>query len=1567
MNKYSMKNYFILLLTLAVFTVSSLNAQEVYLSISGSKASGLSGNNLTSNDYWIVPGTNSGTSQLSVFDAALAGSADVIQTARNTSTTYSLYRFEQIYRKNGNEFTEVKEKSAPVFSVTVLDEPIYANRWVDLTQININPDGWILRVSVSDGDDINCYKIQIPGWKIYSRDFSAGLYKINPADEVQIFPLNQDSPTGKEFVSKGEEDSKVYLKDEFGFSTLLNGNWSGWKQKQFEMTNRWGLSLTGSNLPVNTVYVYSKNSVTFWDLSTIITTRVSKPVLNIDQLAGKSCFEAKLALKVESQRGIEPEAVSWIFGNTKFGTGFSSDFDFGNSGKFTITTLLENQNQYFPRYISQTHPVSINAAPTAVISSPKTVVAAGENLVINSDKSSDPEKSVLSRQWFVNGEYRGNQTFLLFSGLVPGNYTVKLIVDDQTPNSSCTNGSTEFTVRVNAQPYVEIVSIPMFSRLEKVEFSANIELDSDNEPLKYKWEGAGIITAKDKKEISIKHEDFGRFPISLTITDNSGVSNSSYTTTAFYIVNAEPVPRFDLITQAAPGNTVSVSGLKTTDFDTKDLEYNWSLSDGRTFAGRDASFQFENPGDYDFTLTVNDGQKVSNSIQSITKSIHINYPPEPVIAGQSVSTSSKQVFSAESSSDADNKIVSYIWDFGDGLADKGKKVTHLFAKSGKYIVKLTVDDGQKQTNSIQSVTHDLVINKYPTADFIVAKKVEPNKPFEVDGSKSFDIDGEVSKYEWLVDGVSAATGATTSLQVSEPGNHTISLKVTDNSGFDDAVSLKSVTIQSNFPPVVKFKTVPEIAEPKIPVVFDATGTNDPDGKIKSVIWKFSDGTVLTGTKVSRIFEQSGIVEFTVSADDGENYGNSVTTISSSILVNNPPIILTSNKIRSNNSRIFLNASSSYDADGHALSFEWLLPNNQKRTESSFYWDAPSGGVHFITLTVNDGQKSKNSISRESIQVLINRPVVAVVDSLVRACTGQTILFNSSLCYDPDGDAFTTKWQFGEGSESTESNPAFVFKKPGLYEVKLFLHDGFSDQPTVATIPVIVEGSPIAMMSFSDTTVCVNSPILFDGTKSTDPNGQIGSYTWDFGDGSTAFGSTVTHLYAEAGVYNVTLNVMGTGSGQCSKVNQTAATVRVVQGPSVSISSLDWVSPNENVDFSAIAGKSNSNILDYTWEIKKDGKVYQIKGDGISYEFGQPGEYWISVTINTDSKTSCNSATDSKKIKVNAKPEIVWDMVSTLAEGERLLLDARKSKDSDGIITKYEWYLDSKLVAIDPVVTVPVIGNGEHQVELKITDNSPTSSRSVSMTKKVTVNSGPKPSFTLADIIYEKETVKFSADKTTDKDGDALTSIWKVDGNSVPANEAVFTGGKHVITLIQNDGKNQTNSVDSIKKEIFVTPMPDLSFELPANAVSGTKLNIREITGDPHIYFLQGGNAAESIELTSVGTATITFIWKPKSEILADNKQTIQIWEPVKFIETREPLTIVWNPSNPSVLVNVPSINRTANHPVSYQWLKNGKVVADGKIAEVPLTKGKNEFVVRVTDKLVTGSVVAETVLVVECE
>jgi len=61
----------------------------------------------------------------------------------------------------------------------------------------------------------------------------------------------------------------------------------------------------------------------------------------------------------------------------------------------------------------------------------------------------------------------------------------------------------------------------------------------------------------------------------------------------------------------------------------------------------------------------------------------------------------------------------------------------------------------------------------------------------------------------------------------------------------------------------------------------------------------------------------------------------------------------------------------------------------------------------------------------------------------------------------------------------------------------------------------------------------NEKICFDGTDSTDADGEIVKYSWDFGDDKTKTGSSPEHTYISDGTYIVTLTVTDDDGGEDS--------------------------------------------------------------------------------------------------------------------------------------------------------------------------------------------------------------------------------------------------------------------------------------------------------------------------------------------------------------------------------------------------------------------------------------------------
>ncbi|MER5884035.1 S8 family serine peptidase [Streptomyces sp. NPDC001941] len=148
-------------------------------------------------------------------------------------------------------------------------------------------------------------------------------------------------------------------------------------------------------------------------------------------------------------------------------------------------------------------------------------------------------------------------------------------------------------------------------------------------------------------------------------------------------------------------------------------------------------------------------------------------------------------------------------------------------------------------------------------------------------------------------------------------------------------------------------------------------------------------------------------------------------------------------------------------------------------------------------------------------------------------------FDGSASKDPDGSISGYAWDFGDGSTGKDAKTSHTYAKAGTYTVKLTVTDDAgntgttSKQVTAGTVQPPAGQAPKASFTAS----CWYADCTFDASGSTDPDNDIASYAWKFGDGAAATGVKATHRYpAGQRTYTAQLTVTDKGgrTGTASK-------------------------------------------------------------------------------------------------------------------------------------------------------------------------------------------------------------------------------------------------------------------------------------------------------------------------------------------------------------------------------------------------------------------------------------------------
>jgi len=151
------------------------------------------------------------------------------------------------------------------------------------------------------------------------------------------------------------------------------------------------------------------------------------------------------------------------------------------------------------------------------------------------------------------------------------------------------------------------------------------------------------------------------------------------------------------------------------------------------------------------------------------------------------------------------------------------------------------------------------------------------------------------------------------------------------------------------------------------------------------------------------------------------------------------------------------------------------------------------------------------------------PVAVFTTSTKRAIAGTLITFNATDSYDPDGTIETYYWDFDDGTTATDKIVDHSYSATGNYTVTLTVKDNKqlanSTQDTIRVVDY-----PQASFTYTPASPLQGETIQFNASASQPNGGEIISYKWDFGDGTTATGVTYTHTYNKIGNYTVVLNV-----------------------------------------------------------------------------------------------------------------------------------------------------------------------------------------------------------------------------------------------------------------------------------------------------------------------------------------------------------------------------------------------------------------------------------------------------------
>ncbi len=870
-----------------------------------------------------------------------------------------------------------------------------------------------------------------------------------------------------------------------------------------------------------------------------------------------------------------------------------------------------------------------------------------------------------------------------------GSYTVSLTVTDDT-------GHTATSTRSVVVAPDQVPRAAFGPSTAHPAAGANVTLTNgsidDASGLTYLWDFGDGTTSTATSPVKA-WADAGTYVISLRATDDLGKS----ATVARELVVGGGVVDVAPLVDFKQNSARPIAGATAVTFTTSGyvrdnasgLHYSWDFGDGGTSTATAPVYTFAAAGDYQATLTVTDN---TGNVATRTQAVHVDPNLSPyaylsVTPGGTAMTGQAVTLSAASSKNDDTGTITYTFS-EDGVVLQSGTATSLkrtYTTPGERIVSVDVRDPK---GNITSLTRLVPIdeNRAPLAYASLSPGMSllPAQTVTLSASSTKTDDAGALTYEWSIDGSVVQSGTAKSLARSfaEPGDHAISLVVTDPFGLASPPLTRRVVVRADLPPIVNF-TASGSTRALVGNTISLTGSvkNDESATV-SYAWTVDGEVVQTGAspKLSITLVDPGEHAVTLVATDAA--GNSSQPMTRVFFAEEDgaptPTFAAPARVWSGDTvAVDATASASDDPDALSCSWEWGDGNADSGCTATHVY--ASGGTFPVTLTVRDAAGNESTDSRP---VRVEQVPVAVF-SPPQGFANHPTTFDATASEGPADSTFV--WDFGGGDLVSGERVEHLYDTDGQYAVTLRMSDPYGHESAVThTVDVSGDPRPIAAFDAPSSAPLPGAAVAFNGTPSSD-GGTIVAYRWDFGDGSTGSGERVVHSFAAAGLYSVALEI----EDDAGLTNRLVRTIRVDSPPVARLTAPGEGFAGRPVSLDASESSDAHGLAAWSWSF---GDGTSGSGATTGHVYSTAGTYQLSLTV-----TDIDGHTDRRSVTIRISPDVPVSDLSAAAV-TRLAPALSWTVPAGVSVDRFRLYRDGIAIATmpsGPYVDDAVLADGDH--------------------------------------------------------------------------------------------------------------------------------------------------------------------------------------------------------------------------------------------------------------------------------
>lgn len=498
----------------------------------------------------------------------------------------------------------------------------------------------------------------------------------------------------------------------------------------------------------------------------------------------------------------------------------------------------------------------------------------------------------------------------------------------------------------------------------------------------------------------------------------AGVSRfGCYGDTAFRIINAQPVPFADFVTNIDTG-----CGPLFVSFANNSLNASsshWDIEKGITSSSKNIThyFQASNYSDtvYRVRLIVRSTLGCSDTMIK-----NITVYRKPIAAFNTVPSSGCTPLGVNFMNYSQGST-GYYWNFGNGITSTDKDPYRIFnnyqVNDQVFLISLIAISPHGCSDSANS---SITVNPRPVALYTMDKKIgcDPLQVSFFDNS----LNGLSSYWDF---GNGHNSNVINPVEIFHGGltdsTYNVRLISTGNGGCADTF-INQVVVYKR---VIAFFDKSAIGCNPLTVNFRDSSTN-----ASFWVWEFGDGSISTDKNPTHTFKNTGVYSVRLQAFSVAGCSSTFTLNNIINVITTPTVNFTVDKYYSElPNTTFMFTSQSNSAFKHSWKFGDGGTSNQLNPTHT-YGDS---GTYYITLTANNGYCEDSFINRIIIVSPIPEPDFDFTPT--SGCVPHTVHFTEKSAYT---ESFM--WYFGDGGTSNDANPVYTYSNAGIYTVTLIGHN-----------------------------------------------------------------------------------------------------------------------------------------------------------------------------------------------------------------------------------------------------------------------------------------------------------------------------------------------------------------------------------------------------------------------------------------------------------------------------------------------------------------------------------------------